>query len=88
MAKQDRVPLGVSAEKKGDIYEIRLYYEPDALLDGVEYLKYDKVFKIVFKTRFRIIANWYVNNIARKYKLHYQIQQINNTRDYNGAFKK
>lgn len=86
MKKNKRIPIGVSAEKKGNEFEIRLYYEPNIFIDGPEFVKFDKVYKIPFTTKFRFIANWYVRYIAKKYNFHYQIQQENNTKSYNGAF--
>ena len=72
--KKKRIPLGISAEKKGKVYEVRLYYEPDIFLDGPEFAKYDKVYKIVFKTKSRFIVNLYVNHMAKKYDMNYMIK--------------
>ena len=71
MRQNLRTPIGVSAEKIGNIYEIREYYNPNPLIDGINVLQYDMLYAIKFKTHFRFIANLYCSHVAKKYKFHY-----------------
>lgn len=67
--KPSRLPVGVMAEKIGNEYEIRLFYDPDPFLDGKEALNFDMIYKPIAKTSIPFIAKFYVQKLAKKYNL-------------------